>query len=222
MRVNSDVTSTQGTVAHPSARFQVEGCKRLKFKPKLSLKLKGGTKRARLPGPDRGPEGTQGRCQHRPHLGRPAPLGVPRPGTHRHDLHPQTVCRRKMPQGLGLRQGQGLDPLLAKPLSGPGLPEELQPPPARPGGGPGGRTRVNLVGRIDSHNGGIRTTFESVPDAPVTKFVLKMKGGAKGLLINSTDICRGSHRAMVAMWAQNGRAVNQEPKLVAGGCKAKK
>ena len=33
---------------------------------------------------------------------------------------------------------------------------------------------------------GIRTTFESVPDAPVTKFVLEMKGGKKGLLVNSS------------------------------------
>ncbi|MGN6201287.1 MAG: hypothetical protein ACTHNY_02650, partial [Solirubrobacterales bacterium] len=49
MAVTSDVTSTQGTVAHPQARFQVDGCKALKFKPRLSLKLRGGTKRAAYP-----------------------------------------------------------------------------------------------------------------------------------------------------------------------------
>ena len=34
-----------GGVAHPRARFQVDGCTVLAFKPNLSLKLKGGTKR---------------------------------------------------------------------------------------------------------------------------------------------------------------------------------
>jgi hypothetical protein len=49
-----------------------------------------------------------------------------------------------------------------------------------------------------------------------------MKGGRKGLLTNSTDICRGSHRATVAMRAQNGRVASLRPKLVAGGCGKKK
>jgi hypothetical protein len=41
--------------------------------------------------------------------------------------------------------------------------------------------------------------------ARVTKFVLTMQGGKKGLLINSTDICKGKHRAIVGFHGQNGK-----------------
>ena len=85
-------------------------------------------------------------------------------------------------------------PLLDQPLEGPGLPAQLHQPAARPGRSPcDGQIDVDLVGRIDSVNGGIRNTFESVPDAPVSKFVLTMQGGKKGLLENSRNLCK-SHQ----------------------------
>ena len=52
-----------------------------------------------------------------------------------------------------------------------------------------GQIDLAVEGRIDSVNGGLRNTFDVTPDAPVTKFVLSMKGGKKGLLENSRDIC---------------------------------
>ena len=85
-----------------------------------------------------------------------------------------------------------------------------------------GEIDIAVAGRIDSVKGGIRTTFASVPDAPITKFVLKMKGGSKGLLVNSTDICRGRHRATVAMRAQNGRRLGARPALRLSGCGGKR
>lgn len=45
------------------------------------------------------------------------------------------------------------------------------------------------VARIDSVHGGLRNVFELVPDAPVSRFVLRMQGGKKGLLVNSTNLC---------------------------------
>ncbi|HET9677821.1 MAG TPA: hypothetical protein VFP21_09990, partial [Solirubrobacterales bacterium] len=75
---------------------------------------------------------------------------------------------------------------------------------------------------IDSHNGGIRSTFASVPDAPITKAVLRMKGGAKGLLVNSTNVCLKPQRAQANFTAQNGRAANLRPVLEFRGCGGKK
>ena len=49
---------------------------------------------------------------------------------------------------------------------------------------------VAIASRIDTVKGGIRTSFEAVPDAPVSKFVLEMQGGKKGLLINSVNLCK--------------------------------
>jgi hypothetical protein len=67
-----------------------------------------------------------------------------------------------------------------------------------------GQIHIDLDGRIDSSNGGIRTTFETVPDAPVSKFTLTMQGGKKGLLQNSTNICGGQHLASAKFAAHNG------------------
>jgi hypothetical protein len=82
-----------------------------------------------------------------------------------------------------------------------------------------GQVAIDLVGRIDSVNGGIRTTFESVPDAPVTKFVLTMQGGKKGLLVNSVDLCEKVNRATVRMDGQNGKTLTLHPavKSACGG-----
>ena len=44
-----------------------------------------------------------------------------------------------------------------------------------------------------------RTTFDHVPDVPVTKFVLTLPGGKHGLLIASTNLCRTPPRAIVQL-----------------------
>jgi hypothetical protein len=219
--VTSDVASFKGTVAHPSARFQVDGCKALKFKPRLSVKLKGGTKRADYPALTAVLKARRGDANI-------ASASVALP--HSEFLaqeHIGTICTRKQfaadkcPKGSVYGKAKAVTPLLDKPLAGlvylrssdnplPDLVAKL-----------GGQLEIHLVGRIDSKNGGIRTSFESVPDAPVTKFVLQMKGGRKSLLTNSTDICRGAHRATVAMKAQNGRVAQLRPKLVSDGCQKK-
>jgi hypothetical protein len=76
---------------------------------------------------------------------------------------------------------------------------------------------VNLVGRIDSLKGQIRTTFESVPDAPVSKFVLRMQGAKKGLIVNSRNLCAAPSRATVELTGQNDREHNFRP-VVAADC----
>ncbi len=53
-----------------------------------------------------------------------------------------------------------------------------------------GQVEVYLRGVISSGStGGLKTVFRKVPDVPVSKFVLKMKGGKKSLLVNSTNLC---------------------------------
>jgi len=72
-----------------------------------------------------------------------------------------------------------------------------------------------LNGRIDSVNGGIRNTFDFVPDAPVSKVVVSFEGGNKGLLVNSTDLCKGKHRAIVDFTGHNGKVHDFKPVLQA-------
>ena len=40
---------------------------------------------------------------------------------------------------------------------------------------------------------------------PVSKFILYMKGGSKGLLVNSRNICKRTYRSNASMRGQNGR-----------------
>ena len=81
---------------------------------------------------------------------------------------------------------------------------------------------LDLDGRIDSVKGGIRTSFETIPDAPITRFVLAMKGGKKGLLENSRNLCAaGTGKATVEIDGQNGKTADQRPALNAG-CGKKK
>jgi hypothetical protein len=79
------------------------------------------------PGPARGLEDGARRRQHRQGLGRPAPFGVPRPKPHPHGLHPGAVRRgrrqrRRLPAGIGLRQGKGDHAAAGRPSGRSGLP----------------------------------------------------------------------------------------------------
>jgi len=60
-----------------------------------------------------------------------------------------------------------------------------------------------------------------VPDAPVSKFVLEMKGGRKGLLVNSENLCsKAAHerRAIARFVGHNGKVHAFKPR-VANQCK---
>jgi hypothetical protein len=72
---------------------------------------------------------------------------------------------------------------------------------------------VDVAARIDSVKGHLRTTFESVPDAPVSEFTLHMKGGPKGLVVNSENLCLHPRRAKVGFTAQNGKVAGLRPVL---------
>ena len=55
--------------------------------------------------------------------------------------------------------------------------------------------------------------FETVPDAPVSEFVLEMAGGKKGLLVNSGNLCKADRRAKLELVGQNGAKVDRKSKL---------
>jgi len=77
--------------------------------------------------------------------------------------------------------------------------------------------KLGVVGRIDSVKGGIRTTFEAVPDAPVSKVVVDMQGGKKGLFVNSENLCKRKRRAKVKLVGQNGKRRHLRP-VVRASC----
>jgi hypothetical protein len=205
------------TVTSP---FQASDCASLGFKPKLRLQLIGGTKRGDNPKL----RATLTTRKGDANIGR-AQVTLPH-SEFLDNEHIKTICTRvqfaagevpgeKCPAASVYGYARAFTPLLDEPIEGPVfLRSSSHPLPDLVAALHSDRINVNLAGRIDSFGEGrIRTTFEGVPDAPVTKFVLTMQGGKKGLLINSTDICRGKHRAIVAFNGQNGKRYVKNPAI---------
>ena len=213
------IASSGGAVATPSVPYAASSCAGLGFSPQLTLELKGGTHRGAFPALTATVKAKRGQAN----IGRVA-VALPR-SEFLEQGHIGTVCTRVQfaagacPQGSIYGYAEAVSPLLSQPLAGPvylrssshKLPDLVA--------ALAGQIDIDLDGRIDSVRGGIRTTFESVPDAPISSFTLRMRGGKKSLLVNSTDICVGKHRAQVRMVGQNGGRAASSPPVAAASCK---
>jgi hypothetical protein len=224
MALTAEAISVTGNVANLNNRFQVGGCTNLGFKPSLALKLKGGTKRgdhpaltATLTYPKSGAYSNIAKAQ------------VALPHSEFLDTtHIKTICTRvqfaasQCPKGAIYGFAKAITPLLDKPLEGPVYLRSSSHPLPDLVADLNGQIHVVLAGRVDSVHGGTRNTFEAVPDAPVTKFTLSLPAGKKGLLQNSTNICRGVHKATADFTAHNGKTLRLKPQLQAKCPKVRK
>jgi hypothetical protein len=207
-----------------STPFQAADCAALEFKPKLALKLKGGTARGQHPAfsATLRMKGTGESNIKR------AQVTLPR-SEFLENAHIKTICTRvqfraeQCPAGSVYGFAKATTPILDEPLTGPVyLRSSEHQLPDLVAVLKNGKITVDLVGRVDSLNGRIRNTFEAAPDAPVKTFTLTMQGGKKGLLVNSTNICKGKHKAIADFTAHNGKVANLRPELQAKCGKARK
>ena len=104
-------------------------------------------------------------------------------------------------------------PLLGKPLEGPVYLRSSNNPLPDLVAHLEGQVDIDLVGRIDSFHGGIRTTFDRVPDVPVSTFQMVLPGGKHGLLVASRNLCQKPVKAIVQLKGQNGKKANRRPRL---------
>jgi hypothetical protein len=222
MALTGNATSPFGQAAALSSPFQVGGCQALPFKPKLALSLKGGTKRGDNPALKAVLTAKPGEAN----IGK-AVVALPH-SEFLDQAHIKTICTRvqfaadQCPAGSIYGKATATTPLLDQPLSGPvylrssshNLPDLVADL--------NGQIHIVLDGRIDSFHGGIRNSFEAVPDAPVSRFVLEMQGGKKGLLENSRNLCSSVNRVGVQMDGQNGKSYDTTPALKVKCPKGKK
>ena len=205
--------------------YSTTECDKLAYKPKLSVKLLGGrkaTKRRQHPSIQavltaKETEANQSRTA----------LTLP-PTMLLDNSHFKTICTRvqlaanQCPEASVYGQASASSPLLEGGLSGPvylvsssnKLPDlvaDLR-----------GQVNVQIHGVISTVKGGMKTTFESLPDAPVTKFTLKMDGGKKGLIQNSKDLCKSPPKAKLNMKGQNGKQVKNNKFVLKTSCPKKK
>jgi hypothetical protein len=230
--VSASLGGSSGATATPSSRFQVAGCRNLPFAPNLKLKVLGGTKRNAKPR-------LKAELTAKPGEANIATAQVNLPHSEfLEQNHIKTVCTRVQfaegdgngsacPPGSIYGKATAWSPLLEQPLQGnvylrsnggerklPDLVAALD-----------GQVDIALWGKVDSGpNHGIRNTFEVVPDAPVSRFLLEMAGGKKGLLVNSENLCskKAKRQAIVRFTGQNGAEHNFKPKVQAQCKKQKK
>jgi hypothetical protein len=204
------------TLATATAPFQVFDCSSLGFKPRVSLHLRGKVRRGGYPSL---------RVVVRPRQGDAniafAQVTLP-PSLFLDQSHIETICTKvqfaagNCPAGSVYGHVRAFTPLLEKPLEGPAylrssdntLPDLVF---ALRGNG----IEVDLAGRIDSSRGGIRGTFTELPDAPVTKFVLRMKAGRRGVLVSASNLCAGQQLATAKFLGHANRGLAFRPPVVA-------
>jgi hypothetical protein len=68
---------------------------------------------------------------------------------------------------------------------------------------------IRLRGVISSEHGRLKTVFRNTPDVAVDKFTLTMKGGGKGLLVNTRNLCSRPTNGFLNLGAQNSRRVKK-------------
>jgi len=196
-----------------STRYQAAGCANLGFHPRLGLHLKGGKRRGAYPGLKAvyTPRGNQANV-------RDLVVRLPR-SAFLEQGHIRTICTRVQyaadacPKAAQYGYIKAWTPLLDEPLEGPvwlrssnhKLPDlvfDLR-----------GLVDVEVSTRIDSVRGGIRASVEDAPDAPISRVILRMQGGKKGLIVNSRNICIKPKRnhANVVGTGQNGKRFKARP-----------
>lgn len=224
--VDGTLFSVLGQTTTLFSRYQLGECRSLGFEPKLNLRLRGKTKRGGFPAL---------RTVYATRSGDANLKGLvvrfPR-SEFIEQSHFRTICTRVQfaaGQGNGTQCPAGsvyghvkvLTPLLDEVLEGPvflrsssnELPDVVM--------ALRGKIDAEVAVRVDSVNGGLRATVTNAPDVPVTKVMLFMQGGNKGLFVNSRNICKHTYRAAAKFNGQNGKDHRFRPKMKAS-CGKKK
>lgn len=216
--IDSSIFGGGGDPANPGAWFEskqsvdyrASECGKLKFGPRFFARIFGGksqTQRAQNPRFRAIVQARNGDAN----LRRTAFI-LPR-ATILDQSHIKTICTRvqlaanECPKNSIYGQAEATSPLLASKLKGPvyltssdhELPDLLV--------NLRGQIPIQLRGVISSAHGRLKTVFNNTPDVALNKFILNMKGGSKGLLVNSRNLCSQPTNGFLNMLAQNSRRV---------------
>ena len=223
-QVTGTLTSTEGTNAAVSSPFKVGGCGGLAFSPRLQIGLSGAGQTRSGDHPTLTATVTQpahGANLRGVRVTLPLSLALD-PNNTRH-VCPYGVAKKvgsgpvPCPSNTLVGSATARTPLLSQPLSGkvylvqgirfvhghrirtlPTLLVALRGQIAL-----NLRSQTAVVGK-----GALVSNFTTIPDAPVTKFVLTISGGSKGILVitgNHINICSKPQVAGAKLSAQNGK-----------------
>jgi hypothetical protein len=215
-------TAVGGATAAASAPYQATGCDKLAFAPKLSASFgsKGQTAKGTHP-----PltvtiqQGDRQAAMSRTVVSLPTGLGV--------DLkNLGSVCTDAQlnggacPAGSKIGTVSAVTPLLPGALSG-GV---YLMQGAKPGALPGIALDLGLIRLKGSVTLGTRTTttFEGIPDVPLSKLTLSLTGGPKGALSTANDLCATTPTVEAQYGAHSGATGKETVRATVVGCAARK
>jgi hypothetical protein len=226
-QIKATMVSTSGAIHQATQHFQVGDCQALRLRPKLRIRLTG-RKQMR----DRGHPGvravlTQGPGQanlKRVEVRLPLSLALDPERAQSEDLCEfEAGLRVDCPQSSIIGRARAITPVLNRPLEGPvyfvknvrihprtgrrirTLPTLLIPLK--------GEVDIHLRAQSDVKRSKLVNTFGTVPDAPVSRFELTLRGGRNGILIVNGNPCRRSRVADVRMDGQNGKRADRDLKI---------
>jgi hypothetical protein len=232
-QIKATVTSTEGTIATPAYPYHATGCPKLRFKPKLAIRLTGKkqTRTGGHPGVRSLLTQPKGQANIKAATVKlPLSLALDTKRAQSDDLCEYEASKTaNCPKSSIIGRAKAISPLLKRPLAGnvyfaknvrinsrgnairtlPSLVVALR-----------GEIAINVRANSDSKRGKLITTFPTVPDAPVTRFALNFKGGRKGILQvtkkrngNNINICQHKQTANITLKAHNTHRNNQNINL---------
>ncbi len=229
--VTGKLTAVQGASEAVSSPFAVTGCANLPFKPSFKAYTRGKTSRingaslvvkvAQKPGEAN---------IHRVHLAFPKALSA-RLSTLRGACTEVQFAANPSgcPAGSVIGTGTAVTPVLSAPLSGPAY-------LVSHGGAAypdvvfvlqGDGVTIDLTGATDIKKGIAYSTFETVPDAPVTSFETVLPEGPHAIFAANLpakakgSFCGRSPAIATTLEGQNGLVIHQSTKIKVTGCPKK-
>jgi hypothetical protein len=235
MSVAGTANSTDGQTASLSSRFQVGECSKLKFRPSFTVSTTGKTHRATGASLMVRVASGKGQANIRGvHVS--LPKALPSRLSTLKQACPDSVFNSNpagCPVGSLVGSARAVTPILAVPLEGPAylvshgnlkfpdLVLVLQ----------GEGIVLHVTGHTDIKNGITTSTFDTVPDAPISSFVLKLPTGPHSALAAvppasaKGSLCAAKLVMPTTITAQNGAVIKQSTRIAVTGCvkhKAKK
>lgn len=227
MRVGGVIESNEASAASVGTRFQVGDCAALRYRPRMTLKVgaRGKLTRGRRTPLDVTLQMTPGQANNRS-----VTVTLPKTINARLDVvNRRRACTfeqfraDRCPQMVGT--ASAVTPLLRDPLRGPAyfvynpdrrLPDlvvRLK-----------GQVAFDLVGKVAiTRDLRLRTSFDTVPDVPITSFRLVLASGARNGPVGLTaNVCqrdvRRQLRADLALTAQSNRKIARQQSIAVVGC----
>jgi len=227
-QVTGTLFPTQGSAVDRNGSFSLSGCEALRFTPKLSLQLTGPRQTSFGKHP-----GIVARVRQ---AGRQANIDkavvkLPSPLALDPD-NAQAICsfdnglKAKCQPRARIGTATAISPALKKPLKGPvyfvqGI--RIDPTTGRrirtlPSllATLRGEIAINLRGTTDVQGRNLVSTFDNVPDAPVSRFDMKLKGGKGGILVVGAQrgLCGRGLASRAAFTGHNTKLTNLRVKMI--------